>query len=204
VSLDYLRFYDLETFLFEDVHRRFHAEGSLGALDFFAIVIWKANRAKSNVAKRLLKRGDLETVVRDLTRSLHDAPDDKSRLRILLQDWGFYLPMATGILSVLWPDEFSVYDVRVCGQLHGFQSLGNKSDFDAIWEGYGEYLAAVRAATPDGLSLRDKDRFLFGKSVAEQLASDLGRGFQRIDNTERFTDWSPETIRIEPPRSSPR
>ena len=45
MALDYLRYYDLERYLFEDVHRRFHEEGSIGAFDFFSIVIWKANRA---------------------------------------------------------------------------------------------------------------------------------------------------------------
>jgi len=44
---DYLEYYDLERYLFENVHQRFHLEHSLGAFDFFSIVIWKANRAKS-------------------------------------------------------------------------------------------------------------------------------------------------------------
>lgn len=38
-ELDYRRYYDLETFLFGDVSPRFHAEGSIGAFDFFSIVI---------------------------------------------------------------------------------------------------------------------------------------------------------------------
>jgi hypothetical protein len=56
VPVDYLRFQDFESYLFEDVHRRFQEDGSIGAFDFFAIVIWKANRAKSKVAQRLLGR----------------------------------------------------------------------------------------------------------------------------------------------------
>ena len=58
--LDYLRYYDLETYLFEDVRRRFHAERSLSAFDFFSIVIWKANRAKSKIAHRLLSKAASE------------------------------------------------------------------------------------------------------------------------------------------------
>ena len=50
MSLDYQRYYDLETFLFEDVNRRFRDNGSIGAFEFFSIVIWKANRAKSITA----------------------------------------------------------------------------------------------------------------------------------------------------------
>lgn len=183
-TIDYLRFQDFETYLFEDVHRRFRQEGSLGAFDFFAIVIWKANRAKSKVAQRLLDRDPkgrerLEPIVRDLTKALHDAPDAKNRLQVLRKNWGLQLPMATAILSVLWPDEFTVYDVRVCGQLGRFGDLAGKVRFDGLWSGYCEYVQAVQEKAPAHLSLRKKDRFLWGKSVAEQLARDVRQAFGR-------------------------
>jgi hypothetical protein len=183
VDRDYLRYYDLERYLFEDVHRRFHQEGSVGAFDFFSIVIWKANRAKSKTARRLLekdpqRRGRLAPIVTELTSALYQAPDAQQRLAILLKQWGFLLPMATAILAVFWPDEFCVYDVRVCGQLGRFHTLGDKSDFEAVWEEYAEYLEAVRHAAPADLSLRDKDRYLWGQSVATQLDHDVEFGFR--------------------------
>src|SRR6266700_3454276 len=96
---DYLKYYDLERYLFEDVHRRFHHEQSLGAFDFFSIIIWKANRAKSRIALKLLKqdpkrRRKLDAICRTLTTSLYAAPNDKERLRVLMEDWDFALPMA--------------------------------------------------------------------------------------------------------------
>jgi len=182
MQVDYLRFYNLETYLWEDVHGRFHADGSIGAFDFFAIVIWKANRAKSKIAKRLQaedrkNRTDLEPICRDLTAGLYQAPNAKERLRMLLEDWRFYLPIASAVLSVFWPDEFSVYDVRVCEQLGRFHRVGNRSAFESIWTGYQEYLVAVRLQSPAGITLRNCDRYLWGKSVAEQLASNLSREF---------------------------
>jgi hypothetical protein len=36
---------------------------------------------------------------------------------ILMRDWGLRLPMASAILTVLFPEEFTVYDQRVCGSL---------------------------------------------------------------------------------------
>lgn len=51
----YLDYYYLEQYLFDVVSARFQTVGTLSAFDFFCIVIWKANRAKSKVAKRLLK-----------------------------------------------------------------------------------------------------------------------------------------------------
>lgn len=78
--IDPNRYYDLESYLLGEVRSRFASEGSLGAFDFFSIVIWKANRAKSKIAE-LLRRKDrnkreaLEPIVRDLTSSLHAAAD---------------------------------------------------------------------------------------------------------------------------------
>ena len=88
---DYLKFFDRERYLFEDVHQRFHTEHSLGAFDFFTIIIWKANRAKSKIALKLLAkdpegRRDLDAICRTLTASLYNAPNHKERLRLLVKD----------------------------------------------------------------------------------------------------------------------
>ncbi len=179
--VDPLRFYDLERYLFEDVNRRFHAEGSLGAFDLFSIIVWKANRAKSKLAKRLLVRhGSLEESAREMTAAVFHVPTGKERLRILMHQWGFYLPMASSILCVLWPDEFTVYDKRVCDELGDFHWLSGRKKFNSIWVGYEAYLAAVNAAAPSHLSLRDKDRYLWGGSASKQLLADLARGFGHL------------------------
>jgi hypothetical protein len=154
--VDYVRYYDRERYLFEDVHQRFHAEQSVGAFDFFSIVIWKANRAKSKIAHRLQAKatpahGDLDMIVRRLTASLYQAPDHRERLRLLLQDWGFLLPMASAILAVFWPDDFTIYDTRVCDQLKRYEELAGWSNFERVWQGYCEYRGAVRSAVSNDL-----------------------------------------------------
>jgi hypothetical protein len=184
--VDPLSYYNLENYLMTDVRRHFEVDGSLGAFDFFSIVVWKANRAKTHIARRLLrmdprKRTKLDPIVRELTRSLAGSPDDKARLSVLSKDWGFGLPMATAILSVLWPEEFTVYDVRVCGQLERFANLANRTNFETIWTGYCEYRDAVRSAVPGSISLRDKDRHLWASSVVQQLNRDIATGFERGD-----------------------
>ncbi len=183
--VDGLRYYDLDSYLFEDVHSRFQKEGTLCAFDFFSIVIWKANRAKSRVAKRLLAKcsqqgADLDAIVRNLTKSLSEAQTHRERLRIMLEEWGFYLPMASAVLAVLWPDFFTVYDYRVCEQLGRYHELANWSGFDRIWSGYEQYRDAVLAAGPSGLSLRDKDRYLWGMSSALQLENDIATCFTKL------------------------
>jgi hypothetical protein len=180
----YQAFYDLERYLFETVRPRFAREGSLGAFDFFCIVIWKAERAKSLVARRLLASPgvtDLESAVRRLTAALAEQLDARARLRHLLSA-GLRLPLASAILTVLYPLEFTVYDQRVCGQLpdgEALRRLGNQRRFDAVWEGYRAYVDAVRQAAPERFSLRDRDRYVWGKAFYEQLTGEIEKGFAR-------------------------
>ncbi len=178
--IDGVRYYNLEAYLFEDVHRRFHQDGFLSAFDFFSIVIWKANRAKSRIARRLLQKHpdrSLEEVVKELTGSLWRSESSRERLRVLIEEWGFLLPMASAILTVLWPKEFTVYDVRVCEQLGSHERLGDLTDFDRIWPGYEAFREEVEKRGEAGLSLRDRDRWLWGISAAEQLERDIQRRF---------------------------
>jgi hypothetical protein len=180
MPVDFSRYYDLETYLFEDVHLRFHRDGYLSAFDFFSIVIWKANRAKTLVARRLLIKAqteELDSAVRLLSHSIYLADTMRERLRILLDDWGFHLPMASAILTVLWPDFFTVYDIRACEQLGRFRELANRTRFEKIWAQYIMFRDAVAEAGPDGTSLRDKDRYLWAKSSASQLDEDIARCF---------------------------
>ncbi len=172
-----LQFYDLESYLLESVRPAFQERGYLSAEEFFSIIMWKANRAKSKVAKGLMARGlSLQEAVRRLTEELHEAPDNQSRFAVL-HSWGLRLPMASAVLTILWPEDFSVYDFRVCDQLDKFKYLPDRTKVTSLWEGYCQYMEAVKATAPAHLSLRDKDRFLWGKSVLEQLHSDVAVEF---------------------------
>ena len=182
---DYQKYHQLEAYLFGTVGPQFRQSGVLSATDFFCIVIWKSNRSKSTIATRLRKqdpkgRTKLEAIIKALSQAIHRAQSHQKRLEILLKQWGFRLPMASAILTVLYPDDFSIYDIRVCEQLGDFQNLADRRPFDRLWEEYQTFLDAVRQATPTKLSLRDRDRWLWGKSFIEQLESDLKRGFQKL------------------------
>jgi hypothetical protein len=182
-----IQFYTLESYLFNTVHRRFAEQDYLGAFDFFCIVIWKANRAKTKVAKRLL--GDstksLDEVVIELTKAIaaEKTPKDKMRL-LMFGSIRFRLPMASAILTVLYPDEFTVYDYRVCDMLKGFRNLSNLMNIDRLWEGYSAFKSAVISNTPPGLSLRERDRYLWGKSFRDQLTNDVATAFRSASEDE--------------------
>ncbi len=176
---DFARYYDLEDYLFREVSGRYREEKKISTFDFFCIVIWKANRAKSKVAKRLLAQGhaDLEAAVAALTSSITSAQDNKERLRVLVEGWGFRLPMASAILTVFFPDEFTVYDVRVCEILGDFKDAQYKTQYEALWTRYSAYVAQVQQSVPGVAGLRDKDRYLWGQSFASQLQRDIESQF---------------------------
>ncbi|MGA8368186.1 MAG: hypothetical protein ACLQMT_01965 [Candidatus Acidiferrales bacterium] len=180
---DFRRYYHQETHLFDEVSQHFAKDGFLTAFDFFCIVIWKANRAKSKIADRLRSKGytNLDAAVHALTSQIAAAPSAKERLRVLVEGWKFRLPMASAILTVLYPEDFTVYDVRVCGMLGDFQAIQDRADFETLWYGYCGYLAAVVHKAPSSLSLRDKDRWLWGRSFAKQLKTDISNGFAALD-----------------------
>jgi hypothetical protein len=178
-ALDFRDYYHLESYLFDKVRVQFAKQGYLTAFDFFCIVIWKANRAKSKIAKKLLEgtKVSLDVAVGALTYGITKQKTAKDRLG-LLWNAGFRLPMASAILTVLYPDEFTMYDTRVCGILGGFRNLDNLSDFEDVWRGYQDFKRKVVESTPAEFTLRDKDRYLWGKSFSEQLTHDISQEFK--------------------------
>ncbi len=172
--MDYLKFYDLEHYLFTEVSGRYRRTGKISPADFYMIIIWKANRAKSRIRNRLSKHdGGFAGAVAAITAALSEAGGQAARMEILMKTWEFRLPMASAILTVLYPREFTVYDTRVCEQLGAFEGLADRQFSESLWDEYCRYMAVVRRAAPSGLSLRDKDRFVWARSFYEGVMRDL-------------------------------
>lgn len=181
--IDYSKYYDLESFLFNDVSSNFSKRGYLTAEEFFCIIIWKANRAKSKIAKKFENENNIDEAIKKLTSSIYQSATKKDKLAVLMNDYSFYLPMASAILSVLYQDEFSVYDIRVCDMLEQryktkkYHKIKNWT-FEKLWTGYEEYLQKTLELSGK-FSYREADKHLWGKSFYEQLEKDLSRNFQK-------------------------
>jgi hypothetical protein len=68
--------------------------------------------------------------------------------------------------------------VRVCDELGAFHDLRKQRAFSdelwpVFWDDYQRFMNAVKAAAPAELSLRDADRFLWGRSVYKSIHRDL-------------------------------
>jgi hypothetical protein len=101
-------------------------------------------------------------------------------MKVLVADWGFRLPMASAILTVLYPQAFTVYDVRVCDVLGNFRNTQYRTNFETLWSEYQDYVEAVRTSVEESYDLRDQDRWLWGKSFFEQLKEDLSVQFKKV------------------------
>ncbi|MBN9005806.1 MAG: hypothetical protein J0H40_10350 [Rhizobiales bacterium] len=168
---DYQKFYDLEKFLLSEVGPKFCRSGEIEPLDFFLILHWKAPRAKTKHRDRLkAKEGSFEQAVSRIAKDLFKATNAEQRLKALILNWTFRLPTATAILAVLYPDEFTIYDVRVREQLGrpALPDTCSETRWSDFWKSYKAFECAVVKETPRGLKLRDKDRYLWGKSLYEE------------------------------------
>jgi hypothetical protein len=117
--------------------------------------------------------GSFKAAVSEIAADLHGATGPEQRLGLLLTKWGFRLPTASAILTVLFPDVFTIYDIRVCNALDAFHKLGGMTWSPKAWEEYQRFICAVRDAAPQGLSLRDCDRWLWGQDKRGTLRNEL-------------------------------
>jgi hypothetical protein len=175
---DFSKFYDLENYLINEVSQKFHRKGHIDVFDFFCIIIWKSNRSKSRIAK-LVQKGDsnMNKTIKELTSSLFKEETKRGKLKILVKDYKFRLPIASAILTILYPKDFTVYDDRVCHTLSEFKNLKNKTNFETLWNGYEKFLIAVKNYGNIDNTLREKDKMLWGRSFYNNLKNDIEGNF---------------------------
>lgn len=167
---DYLRFYDAEAYLL-GAGTNYRETGDLSAADFYMLLGWKANRAKYRHRDRLKRRaGSLENAVKTIASQLRTSAERKRRLHILMKHWGFALTTATVILTILYPDEFIIYDYSVSQEVGQFCGEGRFTN--QLWSEYERFQAAVSSMAPHHLSLRDKNRFLTARLTRMQIERD--------------------------------
>lgn len=179
-NMDYSKYYDLEKYLFEEVSKKFHENKKLNAFDFFCILIWKSNRNKRMHAERLKKisgKNSLDEICEEITANIFHKTD---KMEYLIKEWKFRLPTASAILTVLYPDQFSIYDFRVCEILNNYKNLGDKANADELKKGYDEFLEDVKMEVPQKIKLRDKDKYLWGKSFYNNLSENLTQQFNKF------------------------
>jgi len=170
-TMDYKKFYNDEQYLLEEVGPHFRAIGNLAPADFYTLLNWKSPRNKNMHLKRLKAiAGTFKAAVAQIAAELYGAVDQKRRLEILMNKWGFALPTASAILTILFPADFTVFDWRACGEVRvDYKPWNQRSFSDAVWEHYEAFRQAVIDQVPSEPELREKDRFLIGRSIRNEV-----------------------------------
>lgn len=164
--------YDLEKYLFDVVFPRFKEQQTLSPYDFFAIVTWKSNRTKTKIKSGLAKCGKS---VSSLMYEVSAAAAPEEKVEALLQIWGIGLALASAILSVCYPEEYTVLDYRAWETLQEAAVEGLPPRYPQEVEEYLQYCRVCkRLAAERSLPLRDLDRALWAKSWENSLLSLLG------------------------------
>jgi hypothetical protein len=81
LPMNFERYYDLETYLLDEVGPNFRDSGALAPLDFYFILTCKANRSKTATKKRLEKlAGSFSSAVSSIASDLAErAPKKQAR-----------------------------------------------------------------------------------------------------------------------------
>ena len=174
IALSPLVYYDPEKYLFSEVVARFAKTGELSPPEFYLILDWKASRARTKHLSRLAEiAGSFTSATHKIAEDLTAAAGPEQRLNVLLRKWRFSLPTGSTVLAILYPDTFTIYDVRVCEALGDFKRLRNMAPSPKLWREYERFRAAVRKQVPKGRSLRDCDKWLWGLSKRKQLNDEI-------------------------------
>ncbi len=162
----YLKYYFLEDYLFNNVRKNFQKHGRLTPEEFFAIVIWKRNASKTKILNGIKRN---KRTISEITLRISEAKTREQRLDALLSpripDIG--IAIASAILTVCYPDDFTIADYRACSSLKNFgeEVIGNPT---TKISSYFEYLdKCKKLAHKHNLSLRDFDRILWAKDFYE-------------------------------------
>ena len=161
---DYLRYYFQEDYLFSKVNKNFQENHFLTPEEFFTIVIWKRNASKTKIVKGIKES---KKTIKFLTKKIFESTEREDRLKILLNIKNIGIAIASAILTVLYPNEFTIIDYRVKKSL---KKLGIKlpGKIEENSEDYFRYVDICKEiAIKRKLSLRNLDRILWAMDFYE-------------------------------------
>jgi thermostable 8-oxoguanine DNA glycosylase len=102
-------------------------------------------------------------------KDVYYAKTQKEQIEILDKIKGIGLPIASAILTVCYPEKFTILDYRVWNILLKDKKVGNKNPPNTIF-GYLNYVNICKKYSRKlKLSLRDFDRAMWGRSFYESL-----------------------------------
>lgn len=148
----YLDLYNIEDYLFRIIGPRIRMRGFIEFDEFYQICMWKSARQKQNYIKN-------KNIINDISRKAFVEKDESSKIKQLLELKGVGIPMASAILTIVFPDKYAVIDVRCIQMLN---KIGIKIRETITLNRWIEYLEIMRElAHENNLIPRQVDQILF-------------------------------------------
>lgn len=137
--------------------RRVRTRRLLEKPELEAICRWKSARAI-----RLI-RSNTEATIRRTTREAFATRSEQKRLELLVSLDGVSIPMASAILTLVWPERYGVIDIRVWQVLYALKSVSTKPNGVGFhFKNWYKMLCILRYhARRLDCSVRDVERTLF-------------------------------------------
>ncbi len=164
--------YDPETRVFPKIAQA-KAGPELSKRDVLLILKWKLGRVKVSNYKTILDKNMVK--INEAVREAGITGREIDALKALEAIPGIGLAVATAILTVCYPDKFTIIDERVLGMLDLLPSAPKSKnrystdDWTAA-EYFNKFLPEVRKRSQEwSCTLRDADRALWGLSVNKDI-----------------------------------
>jgi len=157
-----LALYNLEDHLFTCVHEKFKQRKHISPFDFYCVVYWKSNRNRKGIREGLGKSdpGKLFDEVRE-------ARKPKAKVEALIKVKGIGIAIASAILAVCYPEEYSVVDSLVFKLVKKWGYLSDASLNVGGYLRYNEWCLERRDEWR--IKLREVDRIVWRKAWEEGL-----------------------------------
>lgn len=148
----YIQLYSLEDHLFNIVGPQIKKRGYMTFDDFYKIAMWKSARQKP---KYLQNKSSVESI----SKEAFSLSDESERMENLCSLKGVGIPTASAILTIVYPDNYAVIDVRCIEML---QELGYSIKKTITLNNWLKYLDIVRKiAKENSITAREVDKALF-------------------------------------------
>jgi hypothetical protein len=139
--------------------------GHLTQGELAAVCRWKSSRAIQHIRANTYNR------VRAATAAAMATTSESRRLEALLQLKGVSVPMASAVLTLLYPRRYGVIDIRVWQLLYGVGAVSaNRKGTGFSLENWLQFLSIVRGLSSRlNVSARAIERTLFEVHKANQV-----------------------------------
>ena len=106
--------------------------------------------------------------IKEITSDIYRENNRERKVAILTKINGVGIPIASAILSVCYPNDFTISDYRVVSALNRRGNTENLANPSSSIPSYSKYLdLCIEVAKRENVSLRDLDRCLWGYDFYE-------------------------------------